>query len=195
LIHDIFPTPIVTVDLSSHLNLDELKKTVDELSLEMDAHDLISNGESSYATIRKILDCEELNYLRQVIQSEIRILQTKMGIKCLTFTNSWINVMNESSHVDEHIHGMSVISGAFYINAEEGSGNLFIKNPNHESQMLYDKLEDTCYSQEYIEIEVKSGLLVLFPSWLRHHVRTNGYNNRTVLSFNTMYTDYIKKNI
>ena len=193
MIHDIFPTPILTTDLKEQIDLSRLKELVSKINFS--EHGLIDNGSSSYTLDNKILDKSEFLELKQTIISEVRLLQRELSIRQLSITNSWINRMEKNSHVGEHVHGMSVLSGAFYIDAEQDSGNLFLKNPNHEFQMLYDKIEDCAYTQEYIEVDVTSGVLVLFPSWLRHHVQNNNYKDRLVLSFNTTYTDYIKKTV
>ena len=183
MIHEIFPTPIKIVDLSS-----ELEGLYDIVMNQTFAiHGLVSSGVSSYRTNNSILDMKEFHTIKKLLQSEVDELSIALGVEKNSIGNSWCNIMNEGGEVKSHNHPCSVISGALYINADENAGAFNIENPMLCHHMMYDLERETDYTRSYISIEARTGILILFPSFLKHWVTNNLQKNRMVLSFNTNY--------
>lgn len=112
----------------------------------------------------------------------------------LKFTNieiieSWSNVnQGTDSYNHQHIH-QGVLSGVFYLDAPEGSGNLVIVNPSMNTLWAgYTRINTrNKYTSEAIRIQPKDGLLVLWPSYIPHSVETNTQNiKRISIAFNIM---------
>ena len=104
--------------------------------------------------------------------------------------NFWINFNKTSSSNMLHTHPNSQISGVYYIQVPENSGKILFENPHtfdafSEIQSYSDDFKyDT--SQYYaVDIQGKEGLLLVFPSYLRHGVHINKSElDRISISFN-----------
>lgn len=183
MIQDIFSTPIKMVNLSEVLG--DVYEVV--MNQTFAIHGLVSSGVSSYRTNNAILEMSEFSHVRKILQSEVDELAHTLGVEKLTIGNSWCNLMSLGGSVKSHNHPRSVISGALYLRADEEAGNLCIENPMTPHHMMFDLERETEYTKPHIEIEVRTGDLILFPSFLKHWVECNEQTNRCVLSFNTNY--------
>lgn len=85
-----------------------------------------------------------------------------------------------------HIHANSIISSAYYIKASEGCGNLIFDDPRPAAQIKkppYTSLGK--WNEGNVSVTPKTGLLVMFPSYLVHHVQPNmSESDRVIMSFN-----------
>ena len=92
----------------------------------------------------------------------------------------WANETPHSGWVRSHLHGSMPLTGVLYVNASKEMGNLVIENPldailssqpmDYESQELLHQ-----------EIEVESGDFIMFPGWIRHHVKPNTTNEKRLI--------------
>lgn len=128
--------------------------------------------------------------LLQKIQYCLLDYATKLGESNFRVTNSWFNIQYECSALHEHVHPGSIVSGALYVNVDEGSSSLRFKNINPYAHFS-EHVTLTDYNCDYEEFEPKNGTLVLFPSWLPHYSLPNTSKERVVISFNTSFTKNI----
>lgn len=79
-----------------------------------------------------------------------------------------------ASHI-MHAHPNSILSGCFYLNCNEKDSPLIISDPRpymnyvFYEQKLYDDTNINTLCPDFI-IPVKTGLIMLWPSWLQHMV-------------------------
>jgi len=102
---------------------------------------------------------------------------------------SWFNVLGKDGVVEKHKHvdswsntKGSVVSGAYYPHAEEGSASLIFDFPDKRKLSI----KDTQYDTIPFSVESKSGNLILFPSWLPHWTEPNETSERITVSFNSI---------
>ena len=158
--------------------------------------------------------CESINYNRMMsnngymsenkyVLNELTDLKKKLALHCNTylqdnlkvntnssfyFLNSWIVKHNKGDYAQSHLHTNSLISGVYYINVPKDSGNIIFQknytNLFHSSiNIEYNSLNET-NSLEYT-LNVKEGMILLFPSWLSHSVLENlNQQTRYTLAFN-----------
>ena len=90
--------------------------------------------------------------------------------------DSWCNIQGKDSTLDFHNHPNSVVSGIIFLKVDENSSKLVFQNP-------------TSLTKEIHQITPKTGLLVMWPSYLRHGSgdSINKSAERIVLSFNTYW--------
>jgi uncharacterized protein (TIGR02466 family) len=137
---------------------------------------------------------EKITHYSQLYHSEIF-----QGIKFKTnviqnITNMWISIYEKHHYREWHIHGMSTLSGTYYIKHDSSaeSGNILFKHPNNHYMRLAHWPEGTLeipneVTSEIINVIPKSNVLIIFPSWLEHKVSANLKNDsRISLSFNTL---------
>ena len=132
-------------------------------------------------------------------------LKDKIMKHCEVFTKKYIGVAENAKfymqnswgvkHLPEdsahsHTHGGSLISGVYYLQSPEGSGNIsFSKdysytNMFHQSVRFdYDDINNI--NCESYTIDVEDGIVLLFPSHLSHSVeKNNSKQDRYSLAFN-----------
>lgn len=147
-------------------------------------HGLLDKGLSSFDTCQILFE-PELEELRIRIEYHINMFAKYLGIKEVYLSNNWFNVMEKDGIVKPHRHEGSVISGAYYIRAPEGSAKLHFVNPLIPFKMTEVYSFETEYNKTSQNVECLEDLMVLFPSWLEHFTDSNNGENRTVISFNT----------
>jgi uncharacterized protein (TIGR02466 family) len=104
--------------------------------------------------------------------------------------NLWININGHKDFNQPHIHPNSIISGAYYINVPENSGNIVFHNNAFDLMypLSYVKIDlFNEYNSSNWWIKPENNLLILFPSWLKHHVEPNLSNKKRIsISFNIL---------
>jgi len=99
----------------------------------------------------------------------------------------WVNMLRASGHHSAHIHPHSTISGTFYVDVPAGSGAIRFEDPRLPLMMAAptrssDAPQDL---QPFVTVQPRSGLLLLWESWLRHAVLPGaGRGERLSISFN-----------
>jgi uncharacterized protein (TIGR02466 family) len=99
----------------------------------------------------------------------------------------WVNLLRGSGHHSAHIHPHSIISGTLYIEVPEGSGPIRFEDPRLPLMMAAPmrRTDAPEQLQQFVTIEPRPGLLLLWESWLRHEVLPgSGRGERLSISFN-----------
>lgn len=100
-------------------------------------------------------------------------------------TQMWAIQTKTGGFTPAHNHNPFPVSGAFYVYAPEGSGDLYLENPLEPllGKMPYDMSWGPTSFDE--SVNVHTGKLVLFPGWCKHYSKPNGTpKTRTVIAFN-----------
>lgn len=191
----IFPVPIYKNFLNRDLTKNEI--SFFEIFKEKNYRNI-----GNYTSLTKyILNNEELKNLKTEVTKMLEnYFMSVLGLKedvAPYITQSWLNWTKEGEHHHKHNHPNSIVSGVFYINADEKKD--FISFYNEKDDTVYNKKNEpvllnpkifNVYNTKTINIQVKTGTLLLFPSWLSHSVPAKSGNNlRTSLAFNTFIKD------
>ena len=131
-----------------------------------------------------------INKFVDALGSPVRMLSNQLRLKQgIKLANIWFNINKPGDSNMMHTHSQSIISGVYYVQVPRKSGDLIFHSPAAEliSSYLprdyvnsYDRYNSCSWS-----VAPKEGTVVLFPSWLRHHVEINeSKKDRITLSFN-----------
>ena len=99
----------------------------------------------------------------------------------------WVNLLKSSGHHSGHIHPHSILSGSLYIEVPKDSGAIRFEDPRLPLMMVApprakDAPDDL---QPFVTVEPRTGLLLMWESWLRHEVLPGrGRGERLSISFN-----------
>ena len=185
---ELFPTTVMSVDMAGHPCKEKALEIID--SNKTDSHPLLKQGRSNFQSTGGFLFNPELEELRLDIQDAIDKFSAVLGTFPVRLSNNWFNIMEPGGVVHPHRHEGSVISGAYYIRAPEGSSNLYFSSPLKPLRMNeITKISNPLNAGESY-VPCNEDMLVLFPSWLEHYTDENHNSERTVISFNS---DYSKK--
>lgn len=149
-------------------------------------------GYTSYASLNDLTRRASLfDELEQKIARHVtlfaRELDFELGGRRLALDSLWINVMNQGAVHAPHIHPHSVISGTYYVSVPPKSGAIRFEDPRLAMMMAAPPRKKMARpdNRPFVDVEPKPGLLLLWESWLRHGVQTNGARGKRIsVSFN-----------
>tara|TARA_B100000085_G_scaffold62199_1_gene55015 strand:- start:2784 stop:3401 length:618 start_codon:yes stop_codon:yes gene_type:complete len=105
--------------------------------------------------------------------------------------DSWVNKHEEQDEAQKHFHANALISGVYYLQTPPDCGNIKFHKPTNHNNFLNEMLNfETIFvnernAAEYV-IDVKEGMLLLFPSQVYHSTQINkAKSERYSLAFNT----------
>jgi uncharacterized protein (TIGR02466 family) len=109
--------------------------------------------------------------------------------KCfVVMENMWININGKHHTNSVHIHDNSFISGAYYVKAQEGHGNITFYKSYYQDYIVASQAIVDCYtpiSASAITYKPKTGKLLIFPGFLPHGVERNEIDEERIsISFN-----------
>ena len=181
----LFPTLVSAFDLSEHCDIPKALEIIEKA--ETGDHALILGGKSSFQKgDEEFLFNSELAKLRTDIQNCIDLYCKSAGLEESILGTSWFNIMGKGGHVDKHRHEGSVVSGAFYPYVDEDSCPLIFESPLRPLRMNDVFEQQNPFSSYFASCKPRTGLLLVFPSWLEHRTDPNQTDKRITISFNTM---------
>lgn len=88
----------------------------------------------------------------------------------------WANRFDNGVSYPLHNDSPAVISTVFYVQKDSAeAGNIYFKDPK-ESIVQTQPLEETRRHNPFHEVDVRTGDLICFPSYLEHGIKTNETN-------------------
>ena len=103
---------------------------------------------------------------------------------------SWFNLHKKGQWCHEHSHTNSTISGVWYIDVTEDSGDIaFIREQNiFGNGIEFENVKDNHYNRSCYIHKPKNGDVLIFPSIMKHYVYENMTNkSRISLPFNCVH--------
>ena len=104
--------------------------------------------------------------------------------------NSWSNIHGPNEDSQIHYHGSSLLSGVYYPILPKNSGNISFHRGNIYTNIFHKSIrfeydEHSYLTADQYVVNLKEGVIVLFPSHLEHRVELNKSNeNRYSIAFN-----------
>ena len=143
------------------------------------------HNDNKYADLFSAIDFHVNYFAKQILK-----IKDDIDLVCMS---SWVTMNSGSDYAQDHIHASSMISGVLYLDAPPGSapinfhGDLYKKN-TFGTFLPIEYSEQNQFNSNNYRVDVESGIIVLFPSNLRHSVRPNSDSSikRYAMSF-----DYI----
>lgn len=126
------------------------------------------------------------NLLKEIASAIPPVLKDLGVSKNLALTNAWININPKNSSNQVHTHPKAILSGVYYVSADEHSGDIVFYN-DAKSNMLYSMFTDNYNKNTYTEIRYKpkANKIILFPSWIPHGAEVNkSQEDRISIAFN-----------
>jgi len=178
----LFPTPVYISELNRPLTIEE------NFFIEKNKLDVHNNEGNKTTNDNYILNNKEFKDIKKELNLRVqdyfdKIISTTNNITPY-ITQSWLNYTETNQYHHKHAHANSLISGVFYIDCKkEYDKIIFFKNIY--TPIKLDTKEFNEFNSESWYIEVNTGQIVLFPSFLEHMVQIKkGNNTRISLAFN-----------
>lgn len=101
---------------------------------------------------------------------------------------AWANVSPAGAYNKGHVHGGAFWSAVYYVRAPESdTGQLILHDPRMPALRMYSPTLrfKGAGAEQIAQIKPKSGMIVMFPSWLLHSVEPwDGEGDRISIAFN-----------
>jgi len=115
----------------------------------------------------------EIRLLKEFIQGSVREYIAKAGDNSTAERtrldiHSWVALTQPNDYQSPHVHPKSQISAVYYVNVPDTpppQGNLVFVTPLCEQEMSFVP----SLSPSSMSVKPQGGMLVLFPSYLRHY--------------------------
>jgi uncharacterized protein (TIGR02466 family) len=182
-----FPTTVYISDnVCDHL-LENLKKSAKEvLQKYPSSRDGYLNVDSSHLSTLFLFREYPFDELNEYILLHAHEYLKQLGILHvkLTTRNMWVNISNKGDYNFPHAHSGFVISGAFYVKANEGNQIIFYNDAYLQKNVLVsEKIHPLSYGT--CHYDCLPGRLILFPSNFMHgNPIQNFEGEKIVVSFN-----------
>ena len=196
MLHTLFATRLYSADVGSPALLEQLSKSIRALADDDRAGRAWSkdHGYPGYTSYASLNDLPKRDPAFADLARRLARHAATFASECAfdlarkpRLDSLWVNLLRGSGHHSAHIHPHSIISGTLYVAVPKGSGAIRFEDPRLPMMMAApprrkDAPEDL---QSFVTVEPRSGLLLMWESWLRHEVlRGNGKAERLSISFN-----------
>ena len=158
------------------------------------------HGENQSYIFNKTLG---FDYITDDIKPLINIVSDKMdGLhKQLGFSDlyrqdlceAWINFNQSKNTSDPHYHVGKFFSAVYYVKSNPTSGLLNFLSSDVAKQYVIDHFKNSGLINEWNNYNMtqqwvypKTGLLVIFPSWVNHYVSVGDTDDRISIAFNSV---------
>jgi uncharacterized protein (TIGR02466 family) len=147
--------------------------------------------QNSLSSDVKLLDFLELKSIKDICECHLKkYIETILDCdQEFYITNSWAtkNAPGEGHHT--HAHPNSIVSGVLYLEVPDVNNEIEFHHKSALKQNFdfnYTINNFNIFNSDSWFLPIKQGQILLFPSWVRHGVKSNNSNsNRIVLGFNT----------
>jgi len=185
MIFKFFPTTIYREDnliSNFEINRDLVKKRISNLaSIWGMAYSETLNVPSLHTTNPRLHTYPETKDICEAILDHANKFIDELGYKCkLEIQTMWANVSEEGHYIYPHIHPGSLISGAYYLSAPEGSKITFESG----DKFFFMPTAPTELSCNETSFECKPNRLLLFRSDVSHYTTRQLPGEKIVISFN-----------
>jgi len=181
----IFPTPIYIENINRELTAKEKN-----FFLKIKEKDFPNTGNTT-SIDNYILENKELTNLKKDLLQSLnnyyeKIICPRHEIKPY-ITQSWLNWTKKQQFHHQHNHPNSIISGVFYVDIDEKVDTIdFFKTDYINIKIEPDLKKTNMLNSNNVKLNLKKGMIILFPSHLSHAVSQKQDDNlRTSLAFNT----------
>lgn len=138
--------------------------------------------------LRDLLSCVD-----RVARSILRFW--RISYDALEITGAWATVLAKGATHRLHSHPNNFLSGVYYVRTSPGADTINFHDPRSQAQVIRPPVvELTAENTDQVVVRVKSGTLLVFPSYLEHSVDANmGNEERISISFNIMFSSFTEK--
>jgi uncharacterized protein (TIGR02466 family) len=192
-VKELFPTPLWIVDLApeEHVPLNAALNA--EIERLLTPRPAIPQG-ANWQTDQTLHTLPQFARLVELMQAAGKGAMRWMGLENLSLvvTGCWANINPPGAFHPRHTHPNNLLSGVYYSKAGPGAAEIVVSDPRPQAHVLMPQPKTfTLRTANSAGIPVKDGRIVMFPSWLHHHVMPNHTESERIsIAFNLMIPQY-----
>lgn len=133
---------------------------------------------------------ELTTYFKGATKGVLEFLETES--QDVEITGCWANISPAGADHRSHMHANNFLSAVYYVSVPAGGDKITFHDPRAQIHVMAPAVKKlNGYNCEYVNLEVREGMLILFPSWLVHSVPGNaGDGMRISIAFNTNFSNF-----
>ncbi|MBC7971247.1 MAG: 2OG-Fe(II) oxygenase family protein [Verrucomicrobia bacterium] len=188
--HHLFPTALFAFNLQDYATLNQqLLETIYQLK-QLDPGYEASNV-LGWHSKSNLFTLAEINPFQALTDAAILEVAQAVGYGDVQIkaANCWANVNPKYASNKIHDHANCLFSGVYYVKTPKESGNLMFYDPR-SARTFYKPIVSnfTTYTADAVAHAAEEGLMLIFPSWLKHGVEPNlSDDDRVSISFNYVF--------
>lgn len=188
--HTLFPTALFSFKLKDYETLNrQLLQVIYALKAADPGHTL-SNVLGWHSKVN-LFDLPELQEFKHLVNGAIAQAAQAIGygdVKIIP-ANCWANVNPKYASNKIHDHANCLLSGVYYVKTPPDSGHLVFYDPRQAKTFYKPNVSTlTPYIGDAVNYVSEAGMLLIFPSWLKHGVEPNlSEDDRVSISFNYVF--------
>lgn len=188
--HHLFPTALFAFHLQDYATLNQsLLNSIYQLKT-LDSGYAASNV-LGWHSKSHLFELEEFRDFKTLVDAAVLEVAQAVGYGDISIkaANCWANVNPKYASNKIHDHANCLFSGVYYVKTPKDSGNLMFYDPR-SAKTFYKPLVSnfTAYTADAVSHAAEEGLLLIFPSWLKHGVEPNlSDEDRVSISFNYIF--------
>jgi uncharacterized protein (TIGR02466 family) len=190
-IEELFPTPLWVVDLAPAEGAAFNAKLKAEIEKLIAPRPKVPTG-SNWQTPQDLHTRPAFADLVALIDKAGRGVARYLGSEQypMIITGCWANINPPGTYHPTHNHPNNYLSGVYYVAVPATGSHLVFQDPR-PSMIMPKTVKHSRVTANAAVAQTQPGRMVLFPSWLRHHVPTNeGTTERISIAFNLMFTNF-----
>lgn len=188
--HTLFPTALFVFSLKDYDALNQQLLTFIYRLKDSDPGHTASNV-LGWHSKTNLFDFEEIKLFKQLVDAAIAEVAQAVGYSNVRIlpANCWVNVNPKYASNKIHDHANCLFSGVYYVKTPENCGNLMFYDPRSARTFYKPNVQNfTAYTADAVAHAAEAGLLLIFPSWLKHGVEPNlSDEDRVSISFNYVF--------
>jgi uncharacterized protein (TIGR02466 family) len=190
-IQELFPTPLWVVDLPPADAVAFNAKLKAEIETIIAPRPKVPSG-SNWQTPQDLHTRPNFADFTLLVEKVARSVAQHLQVEQfpLMITGCWANINPPGSYHPTHNHPNNYLSGVYYVAVPETGSHLLFQDPR-PGLILPPTAKLGRLTANASVAQTKPGRMVIFPSWLRHHVPSNeGTTERISIAFNLMFTNF-----
>ena len=188
---ELFPTPLWVVDLPAADAVVFNAKLKAEIEAIIAPRPKVPTG-SNWQTPQDLHTRPAFADFTLLVEKVARSVAQHLQVEQfpLMITGCWANINPPGSYHPTHNHPNNYLSGVYYVAAAETGAHLLFQDPR-PGLILPPTAKLGRLTGNAAITQTPAGRMVIFPSWLRHHVPSNeGTTERISIAFNLMFTNF-----
>ena len=178
-----------TILVQEAVNIDSIKLLEDiQASYKTDGGFVEQSGYWRSPTYTKNTS-GSLALLENQVSKFVTLYVESLGLDVKTEVDEyWAQVYKSGDYIEPHIHPASFCSAVYYLDVPSDTGAIKFVRPNKDVLSFVNvnfRPGQSLQTNQWMNIQPKSGMLIVFPSWISHTVEKvfcKGF--RTIVAFN-----------
>lgn len=190
-IQELFPTPLWVVDLPPADAVAFNAKLKAEIEAIIAPRPKVPSG-SNWQTPQDLHTRPAFADFTLLVEKVARSVAQYLQVEKfpLMITGCWANINPPGSYHPTHNHPNNYLSGVYYVAVPATGSHLLFQDPR-PGLILPPTAKLGRLTANASVAQTQPGRMVIFPSWLRHHVPSNeGTTERISIAFNLMFTNF-----